>query len=155
MRHARAAAWTVPGRDGERPLTPEGLTEAREVADALVARGWAPDHVVASHATRVRETWAAMAATFPDVSAEHTRDLYLRGTDAAIDVLITLPTAHRTVLVIGHNPDHEALVQRLSGAVVRMHTANAALLVGGGATWADALARDGQWQCVELVSPGG
>ena len=50
-----------------------------------------------------------------------------------------IPVAVRTLLVLGHNPGWQEIVLTLTGVVIEMKTATAALLTGAGETWDDAL----------------
>lgn len=112
MRHAKAEPFAV--SDHDRELLPRG------VADAAAAGGWArdegvvPDHVVVSSAARTQGTWASFASTCggsPEVLTD--RSLYAAGTDAAFEILRTVPADAVTVMLVGHNPTMASLVHLL------------------------------------------
>ena len=62
----------------------------------------------------------------------------------------------QTLLVLGHNPGWEEIVERLTGMTyVVMKTAHMALLDAPAGGWADAFAREGTWKLNRIVNPRG
>ncbi|HQY45284.1 MAG TPA: histidine phosphatase family protein, partial [Paracoccaceae bacterium] len=60
-RHAKSA-WDDPTMsDHDRPLNGRGRRSALELGEWLQSRGYEPDQVLCSTATRTRETWATVA----------------------------------------------------------------------------------------------
>jgi len=153
VRHAKSS-WKTGRADHERPLNKRGRRDAPRIAARLAELGWTPERVVSSDAERTRETWSRMADAFdPAPAVEFTRELYLAGVDAIQAAVGRLPDDVETVLVLGHNPGWEDAVTALTGEETRMTTANVALLELEGATWAEALGREGEWRQVELIRP--
>ena len=70
LRHGKAEARAASGEDFDRPLTPRGWRDARLIANAVAEAGFAPDRAVVSAAVRTRETWEAVAPTFPGAILE-------------------------------------------------------------------------------------
>ena len=102
-RHAKSD-WDDPAlSDHERPLQGRGRTAAAELGQWLASRGYLPDEVLSSDATRTRETWEALAPYLPQAPAPAwISKLYQASPDT---VLNRLKAAQgRTVMVIGHNP---------------------------------------------------
>ncbi|MCB9743960.1 MAG: histidine phosphatase family protein [Alphaproteobacteria bacterium] len=153
MRHAKSSWDSGANDDHARPLDSRGRRDAPRIAAALQARGWTPDQVLSSTATRTRQTWAAMAPVLgPDTPAIWTRSLYIAGPSALWASLADCPAEARCVLALGHNPGWEDLVARLSGAHHVFTTANAALLEAPeGARWSS-LPLDG-WRLEALLRP--
>jgi hypothetical protein len=54
---------------------------------------------------------------------------------------------------LGHNPGWEGALIWLTGDDQRLTTANAALLLGEGATWREAIAQRRAWQIHNIVRP--
>lgn len=152
VRHAKSAWDTDAPTDHERPLNKRGRRDAPRVAEHLATLGWIPDVVLSSDSERTRETWARMKGAFAPVDVTFTDELYLAGPDAVYDLLEKVGAAVSTVMVLGHNPGWEDLVEELSGTSTRMTTANAALLVGAGRTWTDAL-KTRPWKIEAVVRP--
>jgi phosphohistidine phosphatase len=153
MRHAKSA-WDTPApSDHERPLSSRGRRDAPRVAKELCKRGWAPELVVSSDATRARETWQRMSDAFDEVEARLLPELYMAGLDAVRAALGDVPPTTSTVMVVGHNPGWEELVERLTQVQVRMTTANAALLGIEASSWHEAMSMAGRWRLERLVRP--
>ncbi len=153
MRHAKSSWTSSATSDHERPLNGRGRKDAPRIAAALHARGWWPDAVVSSDATRTRETWALMAAAdVPEVAdVRFEPGLYHAGWREVHASAATWPQRWETVLLLGHNPGWEALAARLSDVWAEMTTANAALLTCEAERWIEAL--EGQWELEETLRP--
>ncbi len=140
MRHAKSSWKSDAATDHERPLNKRGRRDAPRIAAHLDERGWRPELVLSSTSERTRQTWLGMADHFPDARTEYTEALYLSDAEDAIAEIERLPADARTVLLLGHNPGFEDLVEELCGTWHRMTTANVALFEGEGRSWSDALA---------------
>jgi len=151
MRHAKSSWKTDAPTDWHRPLNKRGRRDAPRVAAALAARGWAPEAVVASDSARTRETWARMADAFPDTRVAFEAGLYHGDLRAIQGAAASWDAGWGCVLTLGHNPGWEDALAALCGVEEVMTTGNAALLVGAGATWAEALA--GPWRLEALIRP--
>lgn len=159
LRHAKSS-WKDARDDHERPLNERGRGDAPRVAAELIERGWYPDLVLSSTSRRTRETvellravWdATPAGAAATLSERYEPALYLGGPSALEALLRTLPDAVSAVLMVGHNPGCEEIVRWLTGQVVPITTANAALLEGEGAHWAEALDRR-PWTLHEVIRP--
>jgi phosphohistidine phosphatase len=153
QRHAKAPPLHgLP--DHERPLDAEGRQQAAMVGAMLAIRGWVPDVVICSDATRARETWDRMEGAFErPVAVEITHALYTGGAAAALERLAGLPGSVGTALVLGHNPEWERLVAWLSGELVGLGTANAALLATPLSAWAEATAGERRFAFEALLRP--
>ncbi|MEQ1501370.1 MAG: histidine phosphatase family protein [Myxococcota bacterium] len=141
LRHAKAVSEVGSGSDHGRVLTDRGRRDARKVAEQLATIGWVPERVIASNAARTLETWERMleriTGPIPLVASPR---LYGGGPEELRELVSAVPSEVHTVLVIGHNPGWEQVVAWLTGDLVPMGTANAALLLRQAPSWADALA---------------
>ncbi len=152
MRHAKSAWGTDASSDHERPLSGRGRQDAPRIADQLIELEWEPDAVWSSDSRRTQETWDLMSERFADPpEANFARELYLADLDAICDAALGWSPDLHTVLVLGHNPGWEQALAALAGVAEPMTTANAALLVGQGDDWAEAL--DGEWRLEALLRP--
>jgi len=104
MRHATATGLTG-STDVERPLAPEGHVEAELVGAWLAERKHLPQLALCSTATRVRETWAAVARGL-GVSPKVRWDRVLYEADASdlMQQASEIEDEADCVIVIGHNP---------------------------------------------------
>lgn len=138
MRHAKSS-WDNPGLlDHQRPLKKRGLRDAPRMGRWLAERDLVPDLIVSSPAVRARSTAELVgeACGYSDkiVIAE---DLYPGSPDDWIDAARSAPSSVKRLLLIGHNPGIEDLVESLTGEYVRMPTAAIAHLEVGVDAWAD------------------
>lgn len=115
LRHAKSAWNTNAPTDFERPLSKRGRRDAPRVGRFLAGEGLAPDYVVASPAERARQTVVAVCEPLGIGEAEINWDerIYHASTGALMDVLSECPEGARRVMIAGHNPGLEMLVQTL------------------------------------------
>jgi phosphohistidine phosphatase len=154
MRHAKSSWKDGNLSDHQRPLNKRGRRDAPRIAECLLGLDWVPDLVVSSDSQRTRETWAQMATVFQNpIPTLFSERLYHGGMGAARELLAEQSAKHRCIIILGHNPGWEQVVYCLSGEAVTMTTANAALLVGKGATWDEALGVRGSWDLKQVLRP--
>ena len=152
MRHAKSSWNTDSPTDHARPLNGRGRNDAPRIAQRLMELGWMPELVVSSDSQRTTETWVRMEAIFgEEIAVEFTREFYGAGADEIAESSLEWPDSVSTVMVLGHNPGWEYAVAALSGEHTTMTTANAALLVGEGDDWHQAM--DGEWSLTDLLRP--
>ena len=154
MRHAKAAWTSDDSDDHARPLDERGRRDAPRIAARLVEIGWLPDIVISSDSERTRQTLELMHACLRDTrSTTFTRDLYLAGVDEAVRALAKTEDDTACVLLLGHNPGWEDVLMWLSRERSGLGTANAALLECAASTWAESIAREGDWSLKEILRP--
>ncbi|MBI4881013.1 MAG: histidine phosphatase family protein [Planctomycetes bacterium] len=153
LRHAKSSWNSVATDDRERPLNGRGRRNAPAVGQRLLDLGWRPEAVYGSDARRSRETWRRMEEALEDADVEvtFTPELYEGGLGEIVSLAAGWSPAHATVLVIGHNPGFEEAVEELTGRHEKLTTCNAALLVGRGRDWNEALA--GEWVLEGIIRP--
>ncbi len=128
LRHGKSS-WSSPRLgDHDRPLKGRGRRDATRMGEELVSRDLLPDLILSSTAARARATAerAAQAAGCGDRVAL-TRELYLSGVDDQLRTVATRAAKeHQRVMIVGHNPTLEDLVEQLTGEDVRLTTGNLA-----------------------------
>jgi phosphohistidine phosphatase len=140
MRHAKAS----PGDgvdDHERPLAPRGTGDATTVGRWLADRVEHLDAVWCSTALRARQTWEGVAAELGDApEATYLRAVYEATPTDLLDLFRAAPREVQTLLVVGHNPTIQELVQVLIGRPRDFPTGAVAIIeVDGG--WSQPAAR--------------
>ena len=103
MRHAKTEPWTEGIDDFGRALTPQGHSDARRMAEELVALGWGPERILVSSARRARETCAEVASVVTGEKVRPMESLYLTGVRGLTEAVAQNDRA-ATLMVIGHNP---------------------------------------------------
>ena len=153
MRHAKSLWDSAACSDHERTLNDRGRKDAPRVGAALVERGWTPDLVLSSDAQRTRETFAGLSEAFPgEVEVRFLPSFYQDGLRAAEAELSGVPEQVVCLLLLGHNPGWESLVEELSGVDIVMETATAALLAMDLEGWGEAI-QPGKWQLKDVIYP--
>lgn len=115
LRHAKSAWNTAAASDFDRPLAKRGRKDAPKVGRFLRKQGLVPDYVVSSPAERARQTVIAVCAEMdigPDEIHWDSR-IYHASSGSLLDVLNECPEGAQRVLIAGHNPGLEILLQNL------------------------------------------
>jgi len=118
MRHGIAVARGDPNfaDDTQRPLTPEGKKKLRAIARGLFRLGLCVDSIICSPLVRASETAAIVAEVFaPGVTVEPSDFLRPGGSLPALLTSLGKRGDHRSVLLIGHEPDLSEGVAKLIG----------------------------------------
>ncbi len=117
LRHAKSAWDTPAASDFDRPLNGRGKRDAPRMGAWLLAQELVPDHVIASPARRARQTARRVCKALgrdPDGVAWQPR-LYLADVPTLLEALAGCPADASRVLLVGHNPGLEELLEYLGG----------------------------------------
>jgi phosphohistidine phosphatase len=137
LRHAKAVREET-GSDKERELTAKGRKAAERMGELTLEQNLVPDLVICSTATRARETFTLFAkgATY-DGRVEFLDELYLAPAVLYVEAVQRLGGSAQKVMVIGHNPGLEALLDVLTGCAEPLATAALAVCELPVERWAD------------------
>lgn len=129
MRHAKSS-WEDPElTDHDRPLNQRGLRDAPRMGQLIQEQGLTPDLIIASTAQRAQQTAYLVAQQCGDQTPiDSTGQLYLAAPHDYVAYLRSLDDQFSTVLVIGHNPGLEDLLESITGLFQGMPTAAVAHL---------------------------
>ena len=124
MRHAKSS-WKHPElSDYARPLNGRGKRDAPRIGQHLRQEGLVPDRILTSSAKRARETSNKVAkASGYTGKVKKLKALYASVPGVYFETLQSLPDKYQRVMVVGHNPTMEQLVNHLTGHIKRMPTA--------------------------------
>lgn len=115
MRHAQAASATPGGRDFDRVLDDRGYAQAEMVADRAADLGYVPDCIVSSTATRCRQTAEIVRrAVGETLDIQFVDEIYSGTPDLYATIIAGQRPAH-SVMLIGHNPSIDQLLEGLIG----------------------------------------
>jgi phosphohistidine phosphatase len=124
LRHAKSS-WKHEGLpDHDRPLKKRGKRDAKRIGLFLAGEDLVPHCIVSSTAKRARKTAKRVAKACGyagEILLE--RDLYNAGPMGYIRVLQDLDDADHRVMVVGHNPGLEVLLEVLTGETRWLPTA--------------------------------
>ena len=151
LRHAKSSWRESELADHDRPLNKRGKRDAPRMGELIRADGLLPDLVLTSSARRALTTAELVAeASGYDGEIQVSRDLYAAGPEEFIEALCALPDALDTVLVVGHNPGLEELVETLTEEAPAMPTAALAQITLDIERWAD-LEKEGAGKLVNQI----
>jgi phosphohistidine phosphatase len=128
LRHGKSD-WSGDEPDHLRPLARRGRRQVPEAGRWLADHVGSIDLAVVSSAERTRETWRLAAAELevPPPVREDDR-VYAASARALLGVLRDVPAEARTVVLVGHNPGVEDLLESLTGRWVSMPTSALAVV---------------------------
>lgn len=120
LRHAKSDWDSSASSDFDRPLSKRGKQDAPKVGRFLKKQGLVPDYVVSSPARRAKQTVIAACEQMGIDSGDIHWDerIYHAGAGALLDVLNECPQNAQRVLIAGHNPGLEILLQNLCNHVI-------------------------------------
>ena len=115
LRHGKSD-WSVFAGDYDRPLTKRGKRGSKIVGCWLQKHDGVPDHIVTSPAKRARTTARRVAKHmgFSVDSIVKDQRMYGAGVSDMLAVLRDCPAEANRVLLVGHNPGLEDMVDYLS-----------------------------------------
>lgn len=110
--------------DIERPLNKRGMKAAPRMGKFLQDKGLVPALIISSTALRCRETVERLTSAC-DFNGEIIWDptLYGGGFQAYLDAIHRAPDDANPLMVVGHNPDLEQLVDALTDVDIFLPTA--------------------------------
>ena len=154
LRHAKSD-WSKPGtRDHDRTLNARGREAAPKMGVYMAKHALAPDLIVASTATRVRETLDLVLPAFkqgPKVTYESR--IYEAKPEQLLSVLREMPATVHSLLMIGHNPGLAELATLLTATgdietrqqlIEKFPTAGLAVIDFASGSWAKLKPRTGR-----------
>ncbi|MGD2077873.1 MAG: histidine phosphatase family protein [Chloroflexota bacterium] len=124
LRHAKSSWSDASLSDHERPLNKRGRRDAPKMGTLLAHEQLTPDIIITSSARRALDTAEAVAAESGyGGSLIVSRALYHAEPDDYLAEARENGGAHEIVMIVGHNPGIEDLVEQLTGEWHRMPTA--------------------------------
>ena len=138
LRHAKSS-WNDPARDDhERGLNKRGRRDGPRMGELVREYGLIPDLVISSDAVRARLTAEAVVeASGYDGEILLDQNLYMAGPADILSLLRTVREKAETVMIVGHNPGLEELVEQLTGERPDLPTGALAQIVLPIVRWSD------------------
>ncbi|MCB1828730.1 MAG: histidine phosphatase family protein [Gammaproteobacteria bacterium] len=114
LRHGKSD-WDVDVDDYHRPLMERGRRGALQIGAWLLQHNLVPDYVVSSPAERAIATAEKAVKAMGLKAASISRDerIYAAGLSALMDVVRATPTEVKRLMLVGHNPGVEQLLNYL------------------------------------------
>lgn len=124
MRHAKSSWGEASLADFERPLNERGLKAAPLVGRFIRKQGLRPELILSSPAERARQTAALVAeAARLDAPLRYDERIYEATPARLAEVVSQVEEGVGELLLVGHNPGLEGLLELLTGESRRMPTA--------------------------------
>jgi phosphohistidine phosphatase len=153
MRHAKSSWKQADIADHDRPLNKRGKKDAPLMGKLILEKELTPQLILSSSAVRARLTVDAIVECLDfKGEVELLDDFYMAEPSVYLDRLRSLPGDLERVMIIGHNPGLEGLVQILSHQVESLSTSAIAYLVLPIKEWNE-LSEDTDGDLIELWRP--
>lgn len=124
LRHAKSSWKDESLPDHDRPLNKRGLKDAPRMGQLLRQEELLPDLILCSTAQRAHKTAELVVEESGyDGELRLSRDLYAFDAEAYLEALAGLEDEYERVMLVGHNPGMEELLEALTGGFERMPTA--------------------------------
>jgi phosphohistidine phosphatase len=153
MRHAKSSWADSSLSDFERPLNERGQRDAPRMGQWLIEHELVPQLIISSPANRAKTT-AEIVAQNADYGGDiQFREQLYHGTPRDyVSVLKLVSATNEVVMVVGHNPGLENLVERLTGDFERMPTSAIAQIKCQLTDW-NTIAANGSNELVDVWRP--
>ena len=116
LRHGKSD-WSTDANDYDRPITNRGERDAQRIGTWLLSEGLCPDYIITSPANRALSTTqnccSAMGLSTREIVQEPR--IYEASVKLLTQVLSDIPTSSQRVMLVGHNPGLEMLLEFLIG----------------------------------------
>lgn len=152
LRHAKSS-WAEPGlADFDRPLNARGKRAAELIGAYIKKQGEAPHLILSSPAVRARETIETVLKT-AKLTAELRYDqrIYEASKLLLVEVIAQIEEDLSSVLLVGHNPGMEGVLEVLTGRTETMATGTIAKVHLKPGKWSKAVEAQGELEW--LVKP--
>jgi phosphohistidine phosphatase len=130
LRHGKSSWKDSSLADHDRPLKQRGKRDAPLIGELLREQGLVPDLILSSSAKRALKTALLVAdASGYEGEIDIRREFYPGYPDAYIEALMETPDECQIVMVVGHNPGLEELLELLTESAEFLPTAALAQVV--------------------------
>ncbi|MEZ5338803.1 MAG: histidine phosphatase family protein [bacterium] len=153
LRHGKAEpAESVEKSDFDRELTARGESNSLVMGDYISQKGLRPDLVISSQASRALKTARNVASRCGDPPLEENETMYGAYSPDMLEILTGLDDSVATVLLVGHNPALENLVDELTDSYdTVLKTCSLAVLKTTKKNWADIM--HGDFKTIAIQNP--
>jgi phosphohistidine phosphatase len=129
LRHAKSSKDDPGLKDFERPLSERGEKDSQLIGEYIRKRKIKADLVISSPAERARQTAElVMKPAGLKVELRFDKRIYDAGVRSLLDVVSQIEDTANAIIMIGHNPGFEELLEALTGEVGNLPTASLACL---------------------------
>jgi phosphohistidine phosphatase len=153
LRHAKSSWKHTELPDFDRPLNKRGKGDAPRMGELLRQADLLPDLILSSTAQRARQTTQAVVdASGYGGEVRWLDSLYAAPPESYLEALRSLDDSLQRVMVVGHNPGLEELLEDLTGAAETLPTAALAQVLLPIQSWSQ-LDEDVSGELVQIWQP--
>ena len=113
MRHAQALPISAALPDVQRPLTQQGIHQAKQMRSLFREHHLMPDQILCSSSLHTQETAQHLGYTSAQITPN--KELYGALASEILSLISAIPSCVKTLLVVAHNPSISQLASRLAG----------------------------------------
>lgn len=136
LRHAKSSREDAAVADFDRPLNKRGLKTIRLVAEKILESRFKIDLILSSPAARARQTATLLKeAACLDGELKFDRRIYEASPQRLLEVVAEAADDKISLMIVGHNPGLENLVEVLTKQTWAMKTAALAVVDSDAAQW--------------------
>ncbi len=118
LRNAKSSWKDSKLKDRERPITKKGRKAAALIGELIKMNELQPELLLSSSVVRANQTTQQVIASMEYTGKVFFLDhLFMAEADVILDALSLLPDELERVMVVGHNPGLESLLQLLTGQI--------------------------------------
>lgn len=145
LRHAKSSWDNSDLSDFDRPLNKRGLNAAPLMGEVMFDNAFKPQLILSSPAKRTKQT----AILINETAQIQSKIIYDEGIYEAnpfrlLQIVSELDEKFESVMIVGHNPGLEGLVQILTGETRIMPTAALAVIDLSVENWSEVVAKSGK-----------
>ncbi len=124
LRHAKSSWKDSDVRDFDRPLNQRGLKAAPAIGRLIKKRKLQPDLLLSSPAERARQTTQlVIEAAGLKTELRYDERIYEASVERLLGLVSELDDEAGTIMLVGHNPGFEELLEMLTGEAHKLPTA--------------------------------
>ena len=136
LRHAKSSWKDQSLQDIDRPLKDRGIKASALIGNYIRKRKIVPDLIISSPAERTRQTaQLVLKAARQKIKPEFDEQIYEAGARRLLALLKRIADTATVVMIIGHNPGLEDLIESLTGKTPKVPTAALARIELGIVKW--------------------
>ena len=121
LRHGKSD-WNYAASDFDRPLKKRGKQDAKNLGAWLLQQNQLPDYIVCSPAKRARQTAEKLCDQigFSTQLLEYDQQIYAAELEDLLSVLSNCPDDAERIMLVGHNPGLEELLEYLHNGTLEI-----------------------------------
>jgi len=148
LRHAKSSWEHEHLDDFDRPLADKGIKACKTIRDYIENKKLFPDLIICSSSDRTKETISLIFKNnLNKLKIIYSGELYLSNVNKIINIISRTNDKIKRLMIVGHNPEMELLVEKITGKEFpyeKFNTAGLAILELNIKSWAEIKSKTGK-----------